>query len=136
MMLLLLFLLPLASSAEEILRFRLDASLWAPDDANVTRDCVTVGGASGAGRPCRIPFVFDGVEYDGCTSVTDPEGKRWCSTKVRVLKWKRFYVVLILLTTQNIGFSVLFLSKRTSDWPSIVGTDRSTVNGTAQPFLI
>jgi len=41
--------------------------------------CITIGGDDN-GSSCVFPFTFDGVVYDKCTTVADPEGKFWCST--------------------------------------------------------
>lgn len=32
--------------------------------------------------PCVFPFIYQGKTYDECTRDSDPEGKRWCATKV------------------------------------------------------
>lgn len=34
------------------------------------------------GKNCVFPFVFKGIIHNECTSVDDPQSKRWCSTKV------------------------------------------------------
>ena len=39
--------------------------------------CLTTGGGN-AGKICVFPFNFDGVTYNGCTTVIDD--KLWCST--------------------------------------------------------
>ncbi len=33
-------------------------------------------------KPCIFPFAYDGVIYNNCTEVNDPDNKAWCSTKV------------------------------------------------------
>ena len=33
-------------------------------------------------KPCTFPFTYEGVKYNNCTVVNDPDGKPWCSTKV------------------------------------------------------
>ena len=42
--------------------------------------CVTVGGAK-IGASCVFPFIFMGVEYNGCTTI-DGDSTPWCSTLV------------------------------------------------------
>merc|ERR1712106_168968 len=32
--------------------------------------------------PCVFPFTYLGSTYSGCTSVSDPDRKLWCATKV------------------------------------------------------
>ncbi|CAL4073043.1 unnamed protein product, partial [Meganyctiphanes norvegica] len=32
-------------------------------------------------KSCQFPFIFNGVTHTTCTTVEDPEGKLWCSTK-------------------------------------------------------
>jgi len=34
------------------------------------------------GRQCQFPFSYQGKEYTGCTAEHDPDGRRWCSTRV------------------------------------------------------
>ena len=43
----------------------------------VPNECLTTGGGN-AGKICVFPFKFDGVTYNGCTTVIDD--KLWCST--------------------------------------------------------
>ncbi|CAL4084401.1 unnamed protein product, partial [Meganyctiphanes norvegica] len=31
--------------------------------------------------PCKFPFIYKSIIYKECTSVDDPEGKPWCSTR-------------------------------------------------------
>ena len=31
--------------------------------------------------PCTFPFVYDGTEFDACTSHGDPDNALWCSTQ-------------------------------------------------------
>jgi len=45
--------------------------------SSVRGECLTVGGES-----CVFPFTYQEVTYNGCTDVSDPEGKLWCATKV------------------------------------------------------
>ena len=33
-------------------------------------------------KPCIFPFTYDGVTYNNCTIVNDPDNHPWCSTKV------------------------------------------------------
>ena len=47
--------------------------------ANAAREvCVTTGGPD-PGANCVFPFTYNGVEYNGCTSVDSDA--LWCSTK-------------------------------------------------------
>ncbi|CAL4083149.1 unnamed protein product [Meganyctiphanes norvegica] len=34
--------------------------------------------------PCQFPFIHSGVTYTACTTVDDPEGKLWCSTRTDI----------------------------------------------------
>jgi len=46
--------------------------------------CTTVPGPDRSGKqdkPCVFPFTFEGVTYDECTPVTDPDDRMWCSIK-------------------------------------------------------
>ncbi|CAL4059350.1 unnamed protein product, partial [Meganyctiphanes norvegica] len=31
--------------------------------------------------PCQFPFIYKNITYSSCTTVDDPQDKRWCSTK-------------------------------------------------------
>ncbi len=44
--------------------------------------CVTVGGPK-TNQPCQFPFVFQSRSYTSCTTVSDPDGRFWCSTLTR-----------------------------------------------------
>ena len=39
---------------------------------------------------CKFPFTYEGKEYNGCTDVDTPDGRKWCATRVdgdgRILK--------------------------------------------------
>lgn len=48
---------------------------------NSPSKCITNGGAV-SGMECIFPFTFRSVKYFGCTTITDPDNKLWCSTKV------------------------------------------------------
>ena len=41
--------------------------------------CVTTGGPD-PGANCVFPFTYNGVEYNGCTSVDSVNSVPWCST--------------------------------------------------------
>lgn len=51
-----------------------------------TSDCKTLEPDSDprakTGLPCVFPFIYQGKEYNGCTTVTDPENLPWCATAV------------------------------------------------------
>ncbi len=33
-------------------------------------------------KPCIFPFTYEGVTYNNCTIVNDPDDKPWCSTNL------------------------------------------------------
>lgn len=41
--------------------------------------CKTIGSE---GEACVFPFIYEGIEYDGCTSTHAAEGAVWCATQV------------------------------------------------------
>lgn len=44
-------------------------------------DChVTISGPD-PGKPCALPFIFQGINYQDCTTDVDLDGRFWCSTK-------------------------------------------------------
>ena len=43
--------------------------------------CQTIGGPA-QGLSCVFPFIFKGLQREGCITESDPEGKTWCSTGV------------------------------------------------------
>jgi hypothetical protein len=47
----------------------------------VTNVCRTVSGPN-TGAPCVLPFIYKGIQYDGCTTVDGDNGQPWCSTQV------------------------------------------------------
>lgn len=50
-------------------------------DAEGRGVCTTISGPS-EGLPCVFPFKFQEFTFEGCTTITDPEKRPWCSTKV------------------------------------------------------
>ena len=50
----------------------------------INGQCETVFTAGGTRFPqrCVFPFRHNGNTYHECTSVKDPDGRRWCSVKV------------------------------------------------------
>lgn len=44
-----------------------------------SRICKVYGGGVSSGT-CIFPFVFRGITYNKCTTVTDPDDRAWCST--------------------------------------------------------
>jgi len=44
--------------------------------------CFTTPESKKPNVPCVFPFIYKGKTYNECTRDTDPEGKRWCATKV------------------------------------------------------
>jgi hypothetical protein len=44
-------------------------------------DCLTDGGAD-PGRPCALPFLFNGITYNECSWEQAEDDKAWCSTLV------------------------------------------------------
>ena len=61
-----------------------DSVIFSDDQgAQVTppEGCQTIGGPA-QGLSCVFPFVFKGLQRDGCITESDPEGKAWCSTGV------------------------------------------------------
>ena len=45
-------------------------------------ECITEDGPTTGGKACIFPFVFDGVEYDGCPPYPADASETWCSTEV------------------------------------------------------
>uniref|UniRef100_A0A8C4DGU0 72 kDa type IV collagenase n=1 Tax=Dicentrarchus labrax TaxID=13489 RepID=A0A8C4DGU0_DICLA len=66
-----------------------DGFLWCSTTYNFDEDgkygfcphelLFTLGG-NGDGAPCKFPFNFQGVKYDGCTTEGRDDGYRWCAT--------------------------------------------------------
>ncbi|XP_064632120.1 uncharacterized protein LOC135490691 isoform X2 [Lineus longissimus] len=51
----------------------------APSAAVQASDRKTAGG-TGEGKNCVFPFIYDGYEYDDCTTYGDDHSRPWCST--------------------------------------------------------
>jgi len=45
------------------------------------RPCLVVSGSE-AGKPCVLPFSYNGFLYDACTAVDTLDGSAWCPTEV------------------------------------------------------
>jgi hypothetical protein len=44
--------------------------------------CTVIEKVSQKVKPCIFPFTFSGQTLTECTTLKDPEGKLWCSTRV------------------------------------------------------
>ena len=56
-----------------------------PDEEATGVDCRVLSSDGRSRIPCVFPFVFGGLEFNGCITISDPEAKPWCSTKVNEL---------------------------------------------------
>ena len=45
--------------------------------------CVTEPRPRKPSKPCVFPFGLNGITYDSCTTVEDPEDKLWCATATK-----------------------------------------------------
>ena len=61
---------------EEVIVFHIYIKTGPPNDV-----CHTISGP-GAKKPCRFPFIFNGVTYDKCTYDSADGNIPWCSTLV------------------------------------------------------
>eukprot|EP00095_Tigriopus_kingsejongensis_P004780 maker-scaffold77_size404793-snap-gene-2.16 protein:Tk04780 transcript:maker-scaffold77_size404793-snap-gene-2.16-mRNA-1 annotation:"serine protease easter precursor" len=54
-----------------------------PDDKSVGNQtqCQTLGQRSPGIKPCVLPFILQGVVFNTCTTVLDPQNRLWCSLK-------------------------------------------------------
>ncbi len=74
------FVFPGSSPAEEKDKEDEDESTAARSSGQP--ECRVVSSAGEGTAPCVFPFVFGGFEFNGCITISDPEKRPWCSTKV------------------------------------------------------
>ena len=60
---------------------RTDEGKKACKAAGRAQPCVTIGGQQPL-RPCKLPFVYLGIEYTGCSLDDTIDGEPWCPTAV------------------------------------------------------
>lgn len=55
------------------------AHFWKYTPPHSLAEIYTIQGNS-HGRPCNLPFLYDGQWFHGCTSVGREDGHLWCAT--------------------------------------------------------